>query len=141
MNTKTVCLILGVAAFTAADFVEAFEIKQGKWRVTMAMQNPMAPQPQVTTSEECVDEENFNPAREMSKGGECEVLDIVEDSNSYSWKVRCGSGGAGAVMEGEGFFETAGNSANGEMTMSMSFSGQNMVIRNSWQGEFLGPCD
>ncbi len=47
MKTKTICLVLGVAAFTAADFVEAFEIKQGKWLVTMEMQNPMAPQPQV----------------------------------------------------------------------------------------------
>lgn len=138
--TITVCL-LATLLLAVSGGASAFEIKKGKWQVETEMRNPMSPQPKFSTSTECITEESFDPSQAMMQDGQCTVTDKQDSSDSVTWKFTCGGSGM-PESSGKGKFSTSGNSANGEMQMTMVLNGQTMTMTNSWKGQYLGDkCD
>lgn len=141
MNKAIVWAALaGAAVMVTAPPVGALELREGKWRVTTTTQSPLSPRPETHTNEECVRGGDFNPAAKMSEGSECRVLDSQNEADSLRWKMECFGEGMPA-MNGEGWFETSGDAARGEMTMKVTFNDQTFEMKNTWEGQYQGPCE
>lgn len=119
----------------------AIEFETGKWQVSMQSVNPVTGQPINETTFECIQNRNFDPAAAMMEDDTCRLVDKQESGNAVSWKMECG-GGDIPVFHGEGTFVSQGKTASGEMKMIMNLGGNNMEMRNQWQGKFISPkCD
>lgn len=132
--------LAGAAACMVSAAAGALQLREGKWRVTTRTQSPLVKETQTQTTEECVRSGDFNPAAQMSEGSECRTLDSQNTADSVRWKMECG-GKDMPAMTGEGWFETSGDTARGEMTAKMSFGGQNFETKSTWEGHYQGPCD
>ena len=136
----TAC-ILSSLLLAIAGSAAAFEIRTGKWQVETEMRTPMSPQPEFNTSVECIMQGSFDPAQAMMQGGQCTITDQQEAADSITWKFRCGGDGM-PESSGAGRFVSRGETASGEMQMSMVLNGQTMTITSSWKGQHLADkCD
>lgn len=131
----TACILFGLLLAVTGS-AGAFEIRTGMWQVQTEMRNPMSPQPQFTTSSECITEGSFDPAQAMMQGGQCTITDRQDAADSITWKFKCGGDGM-PESTGAGRFVSHGKTASGEMQMSMVLNGQTMTITNSWKGQHL----
>ena len=122
----------------------AVELTPGNWEVTMESAHPMMQAPRRTVQNECMTEPEVDwPAKmtaEMDADSGCEMVEASNSAREATWKIRC-QGGGGPPMTGEGYMRSRGKSAEGKMTMRMSFQGQEMVMTNTWTGRHTGPCN
>ncbi|MBT8446386.1 MAG: DUF3617 family protein [Gammaproteobacteria bacterium] len=136
--------LAALLAATAALPVQAVELKPGNWEVTMESMNPMMPAPRKIVQNECMTESDIDWPAKMASGMDgssgCEMLDSSNGQGEATWKIRC-QGAGGPPMEGEGYMRSRGKTAEGKMTMRMNFQGQEMVISNTWNGRYTGPCN
>jgi hypothetical protein len=139
--TDRVLRIASLAFVVTIGPVGAMQLETGKWEITMQSSNPVTGQPINKTSTECIEDSNFDPAREMMEDNTCRVTDKQENDNSVSWKVVCGGGNL-PVFHGEGTFISHGKYAEGEMKMVMTMGANTMEMRNQWTGRHVGSeCD
>lgn len=126
-----------------APLVQAFELEPGKWGVTTTIASPMSPQPQEEYTEQCVEESDFDPLAEMmdsQMSSMCELAVNTDSPTQLDADLTCDMPGAG-TMSGNMEFRANGNSAEGEMRMSMAFNGQSIDMTNTWKARYLGACN
>ena len=126
-----------------------FEINPGNWEITTTVTMPMLPQPQVSTTTECITREKArqDPLAAINKAGHCRALARKEQGNSLDFKVECQQ--RNMVSHGVGHYVADGNTMSGFMEIRMDMpampAAQGMPVRamqvkTSWKGRRLGPC-
>ena len=130
-------------SLVAATSAQAFELSPGKWGVTTTIASPMSPQPQQEYTEECVEDSDFDPLAELmdsQMSAMCELTVNTDSPTRLDADLSCNMPGAG-TMSGKMEFTSNGNSAQGEMNMSMAFNGQSISMMNTWEAMHLGACE
>ena len=136
--TSTLALL-----FLTSPLAQAFELKAGKWGVTTTIASPMSPQPQEEYTEQCIEDSDFDPLAEMMDSQMSSMCELKVNSDSptrLDADLTCNMPGAG-TMSGNMEFRANGNSAEGEMRMSMAFNGQSIDMTNTWEARYLGACN
>lgn len=134
-------LLLGALVLCSGTTL-ALDMKPGKWGTTSTVETPMAPEPVVEYSEECV-EEGFDPVQDIldeGMGGQCDVTLNEDSSTVVDADMACEIPGAGP-MTGNLHFTVNGDNASGSMLMSMNMGGQTMDTTVEFEAEYLGACD
>jgi len=94
------------------------------------MTSPMSPQPRVQTQQECIKDSEISPQDlAPSDDGECST-----SGTNVSGNTR------GGTMNGQGSFESNGDSGSGNMKMNMSIEGQSFSMEMVWKGKRIGSC-
>lgn len=119
---------------------EGVAVNPGRWEMSMTMNMPMMPAPQVRTETECVEETELNPEDfQMEGDSPCAVGDIDVDGDTVRWTLQCPS--EMGSMSGEWSFTSSGDSMHGEGSMTADMGGQKMELTMSWEGRRVGDCD
>lgn len=139
MTPALKALMLGLAV--AAAPAGALEMPPGKWGITSETITPMAPAPVTDYTEDCV-QDDFDPVSLMQSemAQECQLTTNTDTATELDADLQCAMPGAGTV-QGKLLFTVDGNSATGQMNMSINVGGQVMEMSSKWSGELLGACD
>jgi hypothetical protein len=133
--------VFGVSLLPGSLLAKGVEVEPGLWEMTMTMQMPMMPTPQLRTSTECIEETELDPKTfQMEEDSPCKVGDVAVEGDTLSWAVDCPS--EMGSMTGKWSVTSSGDSMRGEGSMSGDMGGgQKMVITMSWEGNRVGDCD
>jgi hypothetical protein len=132
--------VFGLALLPGSVLAKGVEVEPGLWEMTMTMEMPMMPVPQVRTTTECIEENEINPdAFQMQEDSPCTIGDVVVDGDTITWTLQCPSDMG--LMAGKWSFTSQGDSMQGDGTMTMDMGGQKMVMTMSWEGKRVGDCD
>ena len=132
--------LFAAALLLSSTAVQADSLKltPGMWETTMTMTNSMTGT-QTTTTQECMVEDEFDPANMLQDGDNCELNDSNLDGNTLTFTLTCQvEGGGPATMTG--VYTSNGDSGNGTMNMEMSFGGQTMTMQGEFEGRRIGDC-
>ena len=135
LRLAALCVPFAVAVSAQAD---ELPFKPGLWKTTMNMTSPFGGGVNTRTSEECVEEESFDPASMLEDAEGCELTKNEIDGNELNFIMECSMDGADALVRGR--FESDGDSGNGEMTMDMNAGGMQMQMKMDWTSERIGDC-
>ena len=130
-----------VSLFVIASIVQAADtlpIKPGLWEIKGTTTNPFSGSKSFS-SEECMKEDSIGPGT-MMKGmpeNACEVNSNVS-GNTITYDMHCSM--QGQQMTGNGSFTVNGDTAQGEMTMRSSVSGQTFEMTSVSSGKRIGDC-
>ena len=114
-------------------------MEPGNWLFTSTITSSLLPQPQTTTSTQCVSKEDASDPTRFTGSGQtanCKVTPGSRSSDSYNWTVSCpdqGMRGAGTARFGRG-------SIDSEMQMTIETGGQKMEMQTRTAGRLQGPC-
>jgi hypothetical protein len=137
--TLSTCALLGL--FITLD-AQALVLPAGKWRMDSETITPMAAEPMQETNEQCI-AENFNPAEELTQanlGRQCQLAPTTDTDSEFAADMTCDMG-AGATAKGNMRVTLNGETAAGEMQMTIDMAGTVMQMSNKWTGQRLGACD
>ena len=141
LQRRALAALCGASLFCLAAPAGAVSIEPGQWDMTMTLQMPMLPQPQVRTDTQCItpEQSELNPDTfDDQDQGECETSGFSEEGNTVRWQVTCP--GPGGTTTGDMTFTSHGDSLEGEGKMTMEIQGQTMEMNMSWTGERTGDC-
>lgn len=128
--------VCGSGAVSGAARAEGgVAVEPGKWRTVTTTTMPMAPQPIVRESTECITRAEFRLDQLMDPSSPCRIEMLESSSREARWKLHCDD------AKGEGHFRSDGASARGEMELVMQARGQTMVMETRWEARRLGACD
>ncbi len=119
---------------------DSVAIEPGMWEVTTTMTSPMSNQPQVETSQECMEQseisaEDLTPSEDDS----CSTSEVSASGDTLTWSMQCSM--QGGSMSGGGTFTSEGDTGHGKMHMDMNIQGgQSMKMEMSWKGKRIGSC-
>ena len=86
MNLRIVLTFLFASLFSATAFAGGITIEPGLWKMNMTMEMSMLPQPQVHSSQECIEESELQPDDfNMDENSPCKISDAVVDGNTANW--------------------------------------------------------
>ena len=120
---------------------EGVSIDPGMWEMTTTMTMTMMPQPQSTTVNECIEEDELSPESfNLDKENPCSISDVAVEETTARWSISCSTGG-GPMMEGQWEFTSSGNTISGNGSMSTEINGQTMGFEMVWTGERIGDCE
>jgi len=135
--------------FSSPGRTAGFTMNPGQWEFTTTMTMPMLPQPQTTTSSECISKEEAqkDPLADLVDSGNCAILNKKISGNTLHFTMKCTNDGM--VTEGSGTFTGQKNTASGSVVMTMNMpqmanmpnmpSGP-MTMTTRWQGKRTGNC-
>ena len=130
-----------VSLFTLITLVQAAEtlpITPGLWEIKGTSTDPFSGSKSFTTRE-CMTEDGIGPdmmMKDMPKDA-CDVNSSVS-GNTISYEINCSM--QGQQMTGGGSFTINGDTAEGEMTLRSSISGQEFEISTVSSGKRVGDC-
>jgi hypothetical protein len=137
--TLTIASLLTLSTAHQAMAEDGVTIEPGLWEVSTTMTTPMSPKPLIQTEQECIKDSKISPQDiAPSDNGECSMSDINVSSNTLSWSMQCNT--PGGAMNGQGAFESKGDSGSGNMTMNMNIEGQSFSMEMVWKGHRVGSC-
>ncbi len=134
---RLLCAALGLTLTTGAG-AAGMKIKPGLWEFSS---NSMTPGPAGTTSttnQECISDSTLDPHKLMDQSQGCAISDVKAGGSKMTWHVECSS--PAGQMAGDAEFRSSGDTAEGSMSMNISFGGNTMSFTTNWQGKRLGPC-
>ncbi len=125
--------------FSMANANESISIEPGMWEVTTTMTSPMSNQPQVKTSQECMEDSEISAdVLTPNDDDNCSTSDVNANGDTLTWSMQCSM--QGNVMTGGGSFTSQGNSGHGNMHMDMQVEGQSFKMELTWKGKRVGSC-
>ncbi|MBT8048020.1 MAG: DUF3617 family protein [Xanthomonadales bacterium] len=132
-------IAMSILCASAAQ-AEGIPVEPGLWEMTSTMTMPMLPQPRVTTVTECMQKseismDEFNTS-EMDPA--CSFSTAEVDGNTLKWSFDCPV--EGGTSHGEWEAVSEGDSVSGSGLITMSFQGQTMEMKMSWEGKRIGAC-
>ncbi|MDY6943921.1 MAG: DUF3617 family protein [Pseudomonadota bacterium] len=131
--------LLTVLLLMAANaHAETIKVKPGKWQVESTSSNPFTGDRKYSNTQ-CIEKEEFDPAKEMAKSAECKLLSHDIKGNTMNWTMSCNT--EGVVMTAKGHFQSKGDTASGEMTMNADMGGQPFTMKMTWNGKRIGDCN
>ena len=135
------CLALLISLVSSSVFAEGIPIEPGMWEMTSTMNMPMLPQPRVTNSKECIEEDELSPEtwNEEDMDTSCTFSNRVVDGNTMKWSMNCNA--QGGATRGEWEVTSHGDTLTGEGTVTVDMQGQSMVMDMKWDGKRVGVCD
>jgi hypothetical protein len=141
MKGKYMCLALLISLVSSSVFAEGIPIEPGMWEMTSTMNMPMLPQPRVTNSKECIEEDELSPEtwNEEDMDTSCTFSNRVVDGNTMKWSMNCNA--QGGATRGEWEVTSHGDTLTGEGTVTVDMQGQSMVMDMKWDGKRVGVCD
>lgn len=127
------CLMFAV--FGAANSW-AFDFKPGKYEITSSVDMPGMPQGSIPAQVfvHCITEDDPVPRSDASASG-CEVKNVKQDGNTFTWEMECTQQGQKMTSKGE--ITYSGNSFEGTTVMMMG----SQTITTHMSGKRLGACD
>ena len=128
-------IVLSALSLPAA----AQTMEPGQWQFTSTITSSLLPQPQVSTSTQCVSKEDASdPTRFTGKdqAANCKVTPGTRSSDSYSWTVSCPD----QNMRGAGRATFSRGAIDSEMQMTVEMGGQKMEMQTRTAGRLQGPC-
>lgn len=123
------------AGFAGAD---ALPVNSGLWEVTNARNSPFTGQVESETTQECILQDEFDPASSMGDQEGCEITESNLDGDTLTFSMSCSMQGGAATMHG--VYQSDGNSGKGTTNMEYSFGGKTMKSEGSWVARRLGDC-
>jgi len=141
MKGKYMCLALLISLVSSSVFAQGIPIEPGMWEMTSTMNMPMLPQPRVTNSKECIEEDELSPEtwNEEDMDTSCTFSNRVVDGNTMKWSMNCNA--QGGATRGEWEVTSHGDTLAGEGTVTVDMQGQSMVMDMKWDGKRVGDCD
>ena len=140
MRINTILTGLAAILFAGASSAAGVSIEPGQWEMTSTMTMTMMPDPQTTTTMECIVEDELNPETfNMDKDNPCNITEVTIDGDTARWLISCPTEG-GPTMEGQWEITSHGDSLTGTGSMITEFSGQKMRFNMSWEGKRIGDC-
>ncbi len=141
MKGKYMCLALLISLVSSSVFAQGIPIEPGMWEMTSTMNMPMLPQPRVTNSKECIEEDELSPEtwNEEDMDTSCTFSNRVVDGNTMKWSMNCNA--QGGATRGEWEVTSHGDTLTGEGTVTVDMQGQSMVMAMKWDGKRVGDCD
>ena len=137
--TLTIASLLTLFTAHLALAGDSVSIEPGLWEVSTTMTSPMFPQPRVQTQQECMKESRISPdTLAPSENGECSISETNVNGDTLNWSMLCNT--PGGAMNGQGSFESKGDSGSGNMTMNMTIEGQSFSMELVWKGRRIGSC-
>ncbi len=137
--TLTIVSLMTLSTTHLAMADDSVSIEPGLWEVSTTMTSSMFPQPRVQTQQECIKDSQISPQDlTPSDGGECSMTETNVSGNTLSWSMTCNT--PGGAMNGQGSFESKGNSGSGDMKMNMTVEGQSFSMDMIWKGRRVGSC-
>ena len=140
---KSLLMLFGLMASYSvfAENSELPDIKEGLWALTSTAEMsgmPMEMPPMTTTSEQCMSKKNALDPRTMLKNQNCEITNMVIDSNTAKWEMSCSQ--QGMEMTGNGSINYQYESMSGTFNMNMQSEAGTMKIVTEMTGRYLGAC-
>ena len=138
MNKLTVAAISIFVSMTFVQAAETLPLTPGLWEIQGTTTNPFSGS-RTYKSQECMSQLEFDP-KEMMEGmpeDACEINTEVT-GNTITYNMDCDM--QGNQMIGNGSFTVNGDTANGEMTMQSSFSGQTVEMTMVSEAKRIGDC-
>ena len=141
MKGKYMCLALLISLVSSSVFAQGIPIEPGMWEMTPTMNMPMLPQPRVTNSKECIEEDELSPEtwNEEDMDTSCTFSNRVVNGNTMKWSMNCNA--QGGATRGEWEVTSHGDTLTGEGTVTVDMQGQSMVMDMKWDGKRVGDCD
>ena len=141
MKGKYMCLALLISLVSSSVFAEGIPIEPGMWEMTSTMNMPMLPQPRVTNSKECIEEDELSPEtwNEEDMDTSCTFSNRVVDGNTMKWSMNCNA--QGGATRGEWEVTSHVDTLTGAGTVTVDMQGQSMVMNMKWDGKRVGNCD
>ena len=141
MKGKYMCLALLISLVSSSVFAQGIPIEPGMWEMTSTMNMPMLPQPRVTNSKECIEEDELSPEtwNEEDMDTSCTFSNRVVNGNTMKWSMNCNA--QGGATRGEWEVTSHGDTLTGEGTVTVDMQGQSMVMDMKWDGKRVGDCD
>ena len=127
---RTICIAILLAAAGGAQ-AEGLTIKPGLWETTTTMTNPFGGGEQTNTTEECVEEDHFDPESMMQDRNDV-------SGNTLNFGMSCDMEGAKSTVTGT--FTSEGDAGSGNMNMNIDAGGMQMEMKMSWTSKRLGDC-
>ena len=112
-------------------------INPGMWETTMTTTSAMTGTTTRSISE-CRVAEEFDPTSMVEDADGCELVENELNGNTLTYTMNCDVQGGTGIMRG--IYEIDGDHGRGRMDMELSFSGQTLVIENSFTARRLGNC-
>ncbi len=141
MNGKYLCLVLLFSLVSSPAVAEGIPIEPGLWEMTSTMTMPMLPNPRVSTSTECIEEDELSPEamNQEDMDSDCTFSTRTVDGNTMKWSMACNS--KGGASRGEWEASSHGDTMTGGGTVTVDMQGQSMVMTMKWDGKRVGDCN
>ena len=139
---RSIIILTGMATLLLActGSADGVPIDPGQWEMTTTMTISIMPEPQTTTTKECIKEDVLDPETfNMDEDNPCSISDVKVDGNTLHCSINCPTEG-GPVMEGQWQITSKGDSLTGKGTMATDFNGQKMGFDMAWEGKRIGAC-
>ncbi len=137
--TLTIASLFTLSTAHLAMTGDSVSIEPGLWEGSTTMTSPMFPQPHVQTQQGCVKESKISPETlGYSENSECSISETNVSGDTLSWSMQCNT--PGGAMNGQGSFESKGDSDSGNITMNMNVAGQSVSMEMVWKGRRIGSC-
>jgi hypothetical protein len=140
MSLRLISALAAILLYAGNSHAAGLKIEPGKWKMTNTMTMTMMPQPQVTTSEECIEKDTLDPDDFNDDENPCKISDIEMTGNTAKWAIDCPVEN-GMVMQGSWEVTSGGDTLTGKGNMSADMAGQKFGFDMSWEGERIGDCD
>lgn len=138
MNRKILALALMMTVSGMAQAGEAIPVKPGLWEIKGTTTNPFTGSKSFSRTQ-CMTEDGFGPETMMKDVPEeaCKVTSTVS-GNTIDYDMDCQV--QGQQMTGSGSITIDADTAQGQMTMRSTISGQTFEIKSSSSGKRIGDC-
>jgi hypothetical protein len=133
-----ILMVFFLVSFDA--LADGISIDPGNWEMTATVKMPMLPQPRVTTTTECIRENEITPETLSADGMEagCTFDAEIVGNNTMKWTMDCDQ--QGGHSSGEWEATSHGNTITGGGTITINMEGQAMVMTMNWDGKRIGDC-
>ena len=138
MKKIVTCIVSILALVNLTQAADTIPITPGLWEIKGTTTNPFSGS-KTFSSQECMTENGIGPETMMKDmpSDACEVNTSVS-GNTITYDMSCSM--QGQQMTGNGSFTVNGDTAEGEMTMRSSISGQTFEITSISTGKRIGDC-
>ena len=139
MHKSLFLLVTFSFTLSMAHAGDSISIEPGMWEVTTTMKSPMSNQPQVQTTQECMEDSEIGAdILTPNDDDNCSTSDVSANGGTLTWSMQCSM--QGNEMTGGGSFTSNGDSGHGSMHMDMQVEGQSFKMELSWKGKRIGSC-
>ena len=143
MNSKSIALTLALSLTTFHVAADSISIEPGKWEMNTVINMPMLPQPRVTSTTECMEEDEISPESLMkdmdNPEADCEHNAELIEENTMKWTMDCTEKRGNS--KGEWTATSYGDTLKGSGVITMSVQGQEIQMTMDWEGKRVGACD
>lgn len=122
-----------------AGLAQSVKIVPGLWKVTSTTVTPKSPSGLTNSTTDCMKDEEFDPASQLGRQSNCEVVQSEAKGDTLSWVMACDTDMGKAT--GRGKFTSHGASAEGEIIMNIKFDGEDVEFNTQWKGVRVGECE